>query len=100
MKGKGKAPAKADPKKGGKGAPVPEKSEEEDESKKRVLPEPASHVNQSIVSFLDHFKTDRLILIECLNPNTNGRKRTDEEKEDMLRENQTKREEERATHEQ
>lgn len=45
VKGKGKAPAKADPKKGGKGAPVPEKSDEEDDTKKRILPEPANHVN-------------------------------------------------------
>lgn len=52
------------------------------------------------MSFLNHFKSDRLIMIECLNPNVNGRKRTDEEKEEMLRENQAKREEERATHEQ
>ena len=97
--GKGKAPPKADPKKGAKGAPVPEKTEEEEESKRRVLPEPVSHVNARIVSFLDHFKSERLIQIECKEANTNGRKRTDDEKEQMRTENQAKREEERATHE-
>ena len=79
--GKSKAPAKADPKKNAKGAPPPEKTEEEDESKKRVLPEPANHVNSSIVSFLNHFKSARLISIECAEPQKNGRKRTDEEKD-------------------
>ena len=98
--GKGKAPAKPDPKKAAKGAPVAEKTEEEEESKRRVLPEPASHVNSSIVSFLDHFKSERLIQITCKEANTNGHKRTDEEKESMRTENQAKREEERATHEQ
>lgn len=43
--GKGKAPPKADPKKGGKGAAVEQKPDDEDETKKRILPEPANHVN-------------------------------------------------------
>ena len=42
--------------------------EEEEEYKKRVLPEPASHVNQSIVTFLNHFKSERLIKVECADP--------------------------------
>lgn len=97
----GKAPAKADPKKNAKGAAKqPEENDEEEESKKRVLPEPASHVNSNIVAFLNHFKSDRLIKISCEDANTNGRKRTDEEKEQMRTENEAKREEERATHEQ
>ena len=66
--GKGKAPAKADPKKNAKGAPPPDKQEEEDESKKRVLPEPTNHVNSSIVSFLNHFKSERLITVTCEDP--------------------------------
>ena len=98
--GKGKAPAKADPKKAAKGAPAAEKTEEEDEYKKRVLPEPSNHVNERIVSFLNHFKSARLIQIDCKDANSNGRKRTDEEKEQMRTENQAKREEERAAHEQ
>lgn len=98
--GKGKAPAKADPKKAAKGAPVAEKTDEEEESKKRVLPEPSNHVNERIVTFLDHFKSERLIQIECKEANTNGRKRTDDEKDELRTENQAKREEERATHEQ
>ena len=99
--GKAKPPAKADPKKGGaKGAPVIEKGEEEDESKKRILPEPTNHVNARIVSFLNHFKSGRLITMECVNPNKNGRTRADDEKEKMRTENLAKREEERATHEQ
>lgn len=82
-----KAPAKADPKKGAKGAAAqPEKTEEEDESKKRVLPEPAGHVNERIVNFLNHFKSDRLILIECKDQNTKGRKRPDEERSTILTE--------------
>ena len=97
---KGKAPAKPDPKKAAKGAPVAEKTEEEEESKKRVLPEPASHVNSQIVSFLEHFKSNRLITLQCQNQNENGRKRTDDEKDQMRTENEAKREEERAAHEQ
>mmetsp|Transcript_29242 Transcript_29242/g.36313 ORF Transcript_29242/g.36313 Transcript_29242/m.36313 type:complete len:182 (+) Transcript_29242:1732-2277(+) len=97
--GKGKAPAKADPKKAGKGAPAEAKAEEEDESKKRVLPEPVSHVNSSIVSFLKHFKSARLIEIPCAEQNENGRKRSDDEKEEMRVKAQETREEERATHE-
>ena len=62
---KGKAPAKNDPKKGAKGAAQPEKADEEEEYKRRVLPEPASHVNAGIVSFLNHFKRDRLIVVDC-----------------------------------
>lgn len=88
VKGGGKKPAgKPDPKKAAKGAPAPEKAEEEEELKRRILPEPANHVNASIVSFLDHFKSKRLISIECVEANTNGRKRTDEEKDQMRTEN-------------
>ena len=98
---KGKAPAKPDPKKAAKGAPAAEaKQEEEDESKKRVLPEPSSHVSSSIVSFLEHFKSARLIEIPCPNQNENGRKRSDEEKDQMRVKAQETREEEKATHEQ
>ena len=95
-----KAPAKPDPKKAaGKGAATEQKVEEEDESKKRVLPEPASHVNSSIVSFLEHFKSARLIEIPCANQNENGYKRTEDEKEEIKVKAQETREEERATHE-
>ena len=88
VKGGGKKPAgKPDPKKAAKGAPVPEKTEEEEESKRRILPEPVNHVNERIVTFLDHFKSKRLIQVECLEANTNGRKRNDEEKEQMRTEN-------------
>ena len=100
--GKAKPPAKADAKKGAaasKGAAAVEKTEEDDESKKRVLPEPANHVNASIVSFLNHFKSARLITIDCVNPNENGSKRTDKEKEIISEKNLAKREEERASHE-
>ena len=88
VKGGAKKPAgKPDPKKAAKGAPAPEKTEEEEESKRRILPEPVNHVNASIVSFLDHFKSKRLIQVECVEANTNGRKRNDEEKEQMRTEN-------------
>jgi len=65
-----------------------------------VLPEPSSHVNSSIVTFLKHFKSARLIEIPCSNQNDNGFKRTDEEKDQMKTKAQEVREEERATHEQ
>lgn len=60
---KAPVPAKADPKKGAKGAeekvkvpvPVPE------EEPSLVLPEPEQHVNANIVEFLNHFKAERLI---------------------------------------
>ena len=64
-----------------------------------MLPEPASHVNQSIVTFLNHFKSERLIKVECADPDKDGRKRTDEEKETMNADNQTRREEEKAQQE-
>ena len=65
-----------------------------------MLPEPASHVNSSIVSFLEHFKSARLIEIPCENQNENGYKRTEEEKEEIKVKATETREEERATHEQ
>jgi len=92
----GKAPAKADPKKAAKGAPPPEKAEDEDESKKRQLPEPENHINNNIAAFLKHYKSERLIKILCPNPEKDGRKRADEEKEEMKKVNAAKRDEEKA----
>lgn len=94
--GKGKAPAKPDKKAAGKGAPPPEKVEEEDESKKRQLPEPENHTNDNIVSFLKHYKSERLIQITCPNPEKNGRKRTDDEKDKMKLDCTEKRSEEKT----
>ena len=64
-----------------------------------MLPEPASHVNTSIVSFLEHFKSARLIEIPCPSQNENGYKRSEDEKEEMKVKAAETREEERATHE-
>lgn len=64
-----------------------------------MLPEPANHVNSSIVSFLKHFKSARLIEIPCKDQNENGRKRSDQEKETMKAKAMEVREEERAAHE-
>jgi len=93
---KGKAGGKADPKKNAKGAPPPEKVEEEDDSKKRQLPEPESHVNNNIVAFLKHYKAPRLITVPCADPDTNGRKRSDDERTQMKTTKVERKEEERA----
>ena len=49
-----------------------------DESLKRVLPEPSQHVNNEIVDFLRHFKSDRLIMMGC--EREQARKREDQER--------------------
>lgn len=43
-----------------------------------MLPEPEQHVNSNIVEFLNHFKSNRLITIDC--EGKEGRKRSEEEK--------------------
>ena len=79
--GKGKAPAKA-PAKAAKAPAAAEKAaEEEEEAARRVLPEPGDHINRSIVQYLNHFKSKRLIKVICKDKDTDRRKRSDEEKQ-------------------
>lgn len=94
-KGKKAPPPKKDDKKGAKGAPASTPIEpEEDVKPKQVFPEPEDHVNANIVEFLKHFKSERLIEIQCANPEKDGRKRSDEEKEQILEAAKKQREEE------
>jgi len=96
---KGKAPAKGAPVKAGKHAAVVEKHDEEDEYNKRVLPEPEDHVNNNIVEFLNHFKSERLIRVICTEPkNDHGRKRSDEELKQMADEKAAQQAKEKESH--
>ena len=97
---KGKAPAKAPPK-AAKAPAAAEKAavEEEDEAARRVLPEPRDHINRSIVQYLNHFKSKRLLKVVCKDKNTDRRKRSDEEKQQMSEEIAARQEKEKETHE-
>ena len=78
----GKQAAKA-PAKASKAPAAAEKAavEEEDESARRVLPTPVEHINSEIVSYLNHFKSKRLIKVICKDKKAGPRTRSDEEKE-------------------
>lgn len=101
--GKGKAPAKAPPK--AAKAPAADKgkgdapAEEEDESAKRILPEPVEHINREIVQYLNHFKSKRLIKVVCKDKENDRRKRSDEEKQQMAEAIVARQEKEKQTHE-
>ena len=97
---KGKAPAKAPPK-AAKAPAAAEKAavEEEDEAARRVLPEPRDHINRSIVQYLNHFKSKRLLKVICKDKSTDRRKRSDEEKQQMSEEIAARQEKEKETHE-
>jgi len=90
---KGKAPAKADAKKGGKGAPaasVDKGAAEEDSVEIRVVPQPGDHQNVGIKAFLDHFSQPRLIHVKSQGMHEN-RKRDDPEIEEINAKRQAQR---------
>ena len=66
---------------------------------KQVFPEPENHVNANIVDFLKHFKRERLIQINCANPDKDGVKRSDDEKKKICESANMQREEECKVHE-
>jgi len=96
----GKAPAKAPAKAAKPGDKEKEDADKkkEDEAANRVLPEPKEHINLEIVQFLNHFKSDRLIKVICKDPDTDRRKRGDEEKGEMTAAIVTRTEKEKETH--
>lgn len=96
-------PKKEDPKAKGKGATeekpkVPIAPPEDEQTLQ--LPEPEQHVNASIVEFLDHFKSQRLIMVPEPDSASKQRKRGEEEKEQLKEDKNAQREVEKQFYEQ
>jgi hypothetical protein len=66
---------------------------QEEEWRTRPLPQPDSHVNNSILEYLNHFNKARQIEVHCANPDALGRKRSESEKARISNEVKEKKEE-------